>query len=365
MAQIITFLGKGGTGRTTIAIAAAKQLASQGSRVLLAAQDPSPAFGILLGATPGPNPQAVGANLEAVQLEATVLLERSWEEVKNLEAQYLRSPTLKNVYGQELSILPGMDSALALNAIREYEGSGKYDVIIYDGLSDLGTLRMLGIPEAASWYIRRFRQVFTESDVGKAISPFIQPVSSAILNVTWTADNFADQPTKQASSLLEEGKAALANPNRVVGYLVTTENPAAIATAKYLWGSAQQIGLTVGGVILNQGTVNEAIASDFAPLNLTSLPTSPPEDWQPLMDALPNLRQVPQVPKPIAIDTASRQVRVFLPSFNKKQVKLTQYGTEITIEAGDQRRNIMLPPALSGQPVKGAKFQDGYLIISL
>jgi arsenite-transporting ATPase len=39
MSLILTFLGKGGTGRTTVAIAAAKRLAAQGKRVLLAAQD--------------------------------------------------------------------------------------------------------------------------------------------------------------------------------------------------------------------------------------------------------------------------------------------------------------------------------------
>ena len=49
MAFILTFIGKGGTGRTTIAIAAAKKLASQGNRVLLAAQDAGPALGLLLG----------------------------------------------------------------------------------------------------------------------------------------------------------------------------------------------------------------------------------------------------------------------------------------------------------------------------
>jgi arsenite-transporting ATPase len=365
MALILTFLGKGGTGRTTVAIAAAKHLSSLGQRVLLIGQDPGPAFGLFLGAPLGPDPQAIGANLQAVQLQTTVLLERSWEEVKKLEAQYLRSPVLKNVFGQELGILPGMDSALALNAIREYENSGKYDAIIYDGSGDQATLRMLGMPEILSWYFRRFRKVVEDSDVWKSVSPFIQPVTSTVLNVSWTGENFAQEPTKQANNLLEQGKAAVADPNRLAAYLVTTDDPTAIATAKYLWGSAQQVGLTVGGTLLNQVPLSDAMATEFAPLPLSVIPSRLGEDWQPLMDALPNFKQASQAPRPITIDISTRQVRLFLPGFDKKQVKLTQSGPEVTIEAGDQRRNILLPPQLSGQSVKGAKFQNSYLTISL
>jgi arsenite-transporting ATPase len=84
-----------------------------------------------------------------------------------------------------------------------------------------------------------------------------------------------------------------------------------------------------------------------------------------LIDALPNfVAQAVQAPKPIEVDVQTRQVRLFLPGFDKKQVKLTQYGPEVTVEAGDQRRNIFLPPALSGRSITGAKFQNNYLIIS-
>ncbi|MBD1910697.1 MULTISPECIES: ArsA family ATPase [unclassified Leptolyngbya] len=364
MSLILTFLGKGGTGRTTVAIAAAHKLAAQGKRVLLATQDPSPAFGVLLGTAVGAEPVNIAPNLKALQLQSTALLERSWDELKQQEARYVRSPFLKGVYAQELGILPGMDSALALNALREFDASGNYDVVVYDGAGDQNTLRMLGTPEIATWYVRRFRTVLTESDFYKTLSPFIQPVSSAVLNVNWSGDLFSNAEATQVGNILEQGKAAVTDPKRMLAYLVTTEDEAAIATAKYLWGAAQQIGLTVGGVVLNQSNNAGVISSAFEPLSVSALPNYPGQDWQPLANALPDLTDGTGVPKAIAVNVSERKVALFLPGFDKSQVKLTQYGPEVTVEAGDQRHNLALPPELKGKQVTGAKFQDGYLIIS-
>ena len=364
MALTLTFFGKGGTGRTTAAIAAAKQLASQGKRVLLASQDPSPAFPWLLGEETGPDPQTIAPNLDVVQFQTTVLVERGWQEIKQLEKQYLRTPVLKEIFGQELGILPGVDGILGMNALREYEEAGRYDVMVYDGSGDLALLRILGTPEILSWYVRRVRQVWSGSDLGKTLSPFLQPIAAATMTVNLFDNNFAE-PTRQTNNQLDRGKAAIADPSRFAAYLVATDNPATLATAKYLWGSSQQIGLHVGGLILNQTAITEEIGNDFAPLPVASLPEKMGDDWQPLMTAMPDFSQAAQMPAPIEIDEASSQIRLFLPGFDKKQVKLTQYGPEITVEAGDQRRNIYLPGRLSGRSVTGAKFQFPYLILSL
>jgi anion-transporting ArsA/GET3 family ATPase len=359
MSLIITFLGKGGTGRTTMAIAAAQQLATTGKRVLLASQDPSPALGLRLRTTLTAEPQTIAGmhdGIQVVQLQTAVLLERSWEALKKLEAQYLQKPFFKAVYGQELGVLPGMDGALALNAIREYDSSERYDVIIYDGDGNQSTLRFLGAPEIASWYFRRFRQVFADSDLGRTLSPFIQPIASAVMSGNWTGGDIFSQPLAQEfTSLLEKGRGTIANPNRVMGYLVTTDDLEAIATAKYLWGGAQQVGLTIGGLLVNRAAVTEEMRSQFAAIPVTSVQTG---------EQLPDLMQAAQVPSPIEINVVERKVSLFLPGFDKTQVKLTQYGPEVTVEAADQRRNIFLPPELNGQQVTGAKFQDGYLIIS-
>ncbi|AFZ46949.1 arsenite efflux ATP-binding protein ArsA [Cyanobacterium stanieri PCC 7202] len=364
MAFILTFLGKGGVGSTTMAIASAHLYAQQGKKVLLAVQDSSPCFAMLLGKDVGKEITEIAPNLNAIRLHSSRLLEDSWEQVKDLEKKYLRSPILKNIYGSELSLLPGMDEALILNYIREQDP--QYDVIIFDSKNALSCLRMFGIPDTLSWYFRRMRNILENSDIVKGLSPFIQPVSSAILNVSWSADNFASQPSNEANELLENGKKAVHNPSRVASFLVTNDQPSAIASALYSWGSAQQIGLTVGGVLLNQSTNTPEITAKFHPLTINPIPQVSPQDWDSIIALLPDFQEnACKAPQPLQIDSNNREVRVFLPGFDKKQVKLSQSGPEITIEAGDQRRNIFLPPPLKGQSVKGAKFQDKYLIINL
>ncbi|MEB3229311.1 MAG: ArsA family ATPase [Synechocystis sp.] len=361
MALVLTFLGKGGVGRSTVAIAAAKQLAQGGQRVLVLGQDPSMAW--QWNVTLSEKPQALETNIEGFLLSSTQLLEQGWETLKELEAQYLRSPTLKNIYGEELGILPGMDEILILNAIREYDQCGRYDVVIYDGPGNLSTLRLLGVPDIAGWYWRRFQNVLADSEVVKTLSPFVQPMASAVLSVNWSPDQLANHP-QGPQALLNQGKAAIADPKKFAAYLVTSNDPLAQKMAQLYWGGAQQVGVTVNGVIhtpLGQGSL---ASNGFDPLAIASLPTYTPGNWQPLITALPNFLAPSNAPRPLEIDSANKQVKVYLPGFDKKQVKLTQSGPELTIEAGDQRRNIDLPGSLRGKAVTGAKFQAGYLIVS-
>jgi anion-transporting ArsA/GET3 family ATPase len=351
MAQIITLLGKGGIGRTTLSIGLARQEASQGRRVLWVGQGGQYPAQLWGDAVPSSQPQSVGANLSIVLLSTTQLLEKTWDNIKQMEARYLRTPILKGVYGQELAVVPGVDGAVALYCLQEYFHSGQYDLIIYDGGSSTDTLRMFAMPETLSWYIRRFRQVIETSELWRNTMPILQPMAATVMNMAWTGENLNMPALEEASQLLQKGQQALADPTQVAAYLVVDGSPAASQAAIWLWGSAQQAGLTVAGV-LAQGAV---AAEEFQPLPIYPVAAGD----------LPTLQPTRDLPKPIEIDILARQVKLFLPGFTKQQVKLSQSGPEITIEAGEQRRNILLPPQLSGAQVTGAKFQNNYLIVSL
>ena len=98
-------------------------------------------------------------------------------------------------------ILPGFDSLLAFNALREYYQSGNYDVIIYDGRGDLETLRLLGIPDALNWYFQRFYQMFEVMSLSKIADSIGGPLASAF--VTANLDSRKLQAGTQSSSRMD------------------------------------------------------------------------------------------------------------------------------------------------------------------
>jgi len=375
MTLILTFLGKGGTGRSTVAIAAAQKLANEGKRVLLLSQEAGPALSLMLGTSVMASPTAVNSangltgGFQSVQLQTTTLLEENWEKLKKFEAQYLRDPFFKAVFGQELSVIPGMDDFLALNAIREYTESNQYDVIVHDGAGDQSSLRLWGAIGGVDWYFRRFKQVFQSSQFYKSISPFVAPITGAVFSSGLSGDIWNQPEAQGIEGMVAKGKALVHDPMQLRAYVVTGDDEIAIATGKYLWSAAQQIGLTVAGAFVNAGTspsVETAAATTaFDPLPVVSVPHADSANrWQSIIDALPALDQPVNVPSAMSVDVAASTVKLFLPGFDKTQVKLTQYGPEVTVEAGDQRHNVSLPSALNGRKVTGAKFQSGYLIIS-
>jgi anion-transporting ArsA/GET3 family ATPase len=366
MSRIITFLGKTGTEKTVLAIAVAKWFARQGKQVLLVTHCPSGSAEILLEIPLTTIPQVIDSNLQAVQLQATAMLDEVWVELKKLLAIYIPMPESDKLYSGELIILPGFDSLLSFNALRKYYQSGDYEVIIYDGRGDLETLRMLGIPNVLEWYFRRFERMFEGLDLNKIADSIGGPIASAILTANIDTQKLK-QGMEQIRDWIAQGVSVVGDPKRLTSYLVTTEAPGAIAESRWLWGSAQQVHLSISGVFVDcDRETNDLtqLQQAFDPLPIYPLPSLQKPYWASLLEALPNLNDIPLTPPPFEVDLAARLVKVFLPGFTKKQVKLTQYGVELTVEAGDQRRNLLLPSELQGQSIKSGKFEEPYLIVS-
>ena len=366
MSRIITFLGKTGARHTTLAIATAKWFSQQGKKVLLITHNPSPSADTLLETHLTLIPQIITPNLEAVQLQSTVMLNQVWEDIKKLLSLYIPIPDSNDIYPGELVLLPGFDSFLSLNAIAQYYQSGDYEVIVYDSRGDLETLRMLGIPEILNWYLRRFEKIFEELNLTKIVDSIGGPIATAIISANVDTEKL-HEGVNQIRDWIKQGIKVVGDSKKLTSYLVASDEPDAIAEARWLWGSAQQVNLTVSGVLAYQCKETDhlnKLQQAFTPLKVNCIPTLKNHNWDPLLEALPDFNHIPQVSPLCKIDLETQQVIVFLPGLTKKQVKLTQHGQEFTIEAGDQRRNIFVPSQLQKLSVKSGKYEEPYLTIS-
>ncbi|XP_024995071.1 uncharacterized protein At1g26090, chloroplastic [Cynara cardunculus var. scolymus] len=399
--KFVTFLGKGGSGKTFSAIFAAQHYAMAGLKTCLVIHSQDPTADYLLGCKIGTTPVTCNDNLSAVRLETTKMILEPLSQLKQADARLnLTQGVLEGVMGEELGVLPGMDtifSAMALerlvgflkNKIQKNNPKDNFDIVVYDGISTEETIRMIGATGKSRLYLKYMRNLAEKTDMGRLAGPSLLRLADEALNAGTSTSGFNGQLSGEIwdklDQLLENGSSFITNPHLFGCYLVTDlNNPISLNSALRYWGCAVQAGALISGAfgVTHLSCSEEHLETakrTFSPLPFASYPPisfKTPLNWEDIMhnghsndarDLLSTSKSGSSgYVQSVTFDPANKSMTLLMPGFDKSEIKLYQYrgGSELLIEAGDQRRVICLPSQIQGK-VGGAKFIDRKLIITM
>lgn len=161
MARNAFFLGKGGTGKTTLSASLAVSLARSGRRVLAVSLDPAHNLGDLLGVPLGEVPVRVEERLDALEVDLGAWVERhlaaSREELKATYA-YASALNVDSLF-DALRFSPGTEEHAVLLAIEHADRvlAPSYDVVVWDTPPTALSLRFLAMPSASARWVAELR----------------------------------------------------------------------------------------------------------------------------------------------------------------------------------------------------------------
>ncbi|KAF3954607.1 hypothetical protein ACB098_08G177000 [Castanea mollissima] len=398
--KLVTFLGKGGSGKTTSAVFAAQHYAMAGLSTCLVIHSQDPTADYLLNCKIGTSPVICNNNLSAVRLETSKLILEPLNRVKQADAHLnMTQGVLEGIVGEELGVLPGMDSIASAYTLERLVGflsnvdqrnnkKDKFDIIIYDGISNEEILRMIGASSKARLYLKYLRNLAEKTDLGRVAGPSLIRLVDEAMNIHGSRSLLNGKMSAEIwdtlEQMLERGSSAFLQPHKFGCFLVMDpNNPISVNSALRYWGCAIQAGAQVSGAFgiapphLDEESV-ERVKQNFFPLPFAFIPQVQvgfPLNWNEIMlntvgkDAK-NLLSLPASHNSnissVKFDPANKSITLFIPGFDKSEIKLYQYrgGSELLVEAGDQRRVILLPSEIQGK-VGGAKFMNRNLVITM
>jgi len=155
--RLTFFGGKGGVGKTTLAVAYATLLAGSGERTLLVSTDPAHSTGDLLGTELSGEPSQAGNNLWAVEVDADADAEAYVERIKQ-DARGSVSPEVLPTVDKHLDLAkssPGTEESALFDRFVGLISlcPTEYDCIVFDTAPTGHTLRLLTLPALLSAWV--------------------------------------------------------------------------------------------------------------------------------------------------------------------------------------------------------------------
>lgn len=177
MKRILLHTGKGGVGKTTLSAVTAMHLAQLGKKVLVLSVDPAHSLSDVLDLEIGPEPKEIFPNLFAQEIDVYYSVVKFWGKLQEYLKSLLRWQGIEEVLAEELTILPGMEEVCCYLWINHHFKKAAYDVIVVDSAPTGETLRLLSLPDAASWWITKILPL------QRKLMKFIRPAAKMVTDM--------------------------------------------------------------------------------------------------------------------------------------------------------------------------------------
>jgi arsenite-transporting ATPase len=382
--RTILYTGKGGVGKTSVAAATARMCARAGLRTVVLSTDPAHSLSDSLEVPLGPEATPAGDRLWGQEVRAQREMEANWAAVQEWLGKLLADRGIERVRAEELTVPPGMDELFSLLQIKRHHQRAEFDVVIVDCAPTGETLRLLGFPDIARWWLER---VFPwERRLVGAARPLART-----FDVPLPGPEVFDEVQRLVRNLIEMN-AILRNREHCSIRLVLNPDRMVIKEAQRTFTYLNLYGYLTDAVIVNrifpddvaggyfgawlgrQRQHLEEVREGFAPVPVLTSRYFEEEVVGPTMlDRLSEELFEGQAPERVLHselvhelstegDVATLRLRI--PFTEKAGIDLKKVGDELIVSVGGEKRTIILPSALAEHSPSGASFDAGTLKVT-
>ncbi len=380
--RILLYTGKGGVGKTTTAAATALRASRMGYKTIVLSTDAAHSLADSLDVQLGPTPTPIADKLWGMEVDIYHEVSAYWGSIQKYLTNLFAWRGLDSIVAEELTVPPGMYELASLIEIVRLKESGSYDLIVVDAAPTGETLELLTFPEIARWWMEK---IFP---VQRRVAQVARPIIRTVVGMPLPGDEVFDA-VEGLFRELDKMRAVLIDPSLTSIRLVVNAEKMVIKEAMRTYTYLNLYDYPVDLVVCNrvipdavtdayfetwkvsQARYIQMVESAFAPIPIRFLPLMESE-----IVGLETLEQVGETlfsgEDPIAIYHRGRSytfekvedgyhLLVPLPFVTKSDIDLQQVGDELVIQVGSQKRALILPRALIGMRINGAKLEGDVL----